>query len=39
MPIKQLKDVYLDCEREAAGALGTEDVMYCSMREFRLGAR
>ncbi|MER9796607.1 hypothetical protein NKJ36_05530 [Mesorhizobium sp. M0142] len=39
MPIKQLKDVYLDCEREAAGALGAEDVMYCSMREFRLGAR
>ncbi len=32
MPIKQLKDVYLDCEREAAaGALGTDDVMYCSM--------
>jgi hypothetical protein len=32
MPIKQLKDVYLDCEREAAAsALGTDDVMYCSM--------
>jgi hypothetical protein len=32
MAIEQLKDVYLDCEREAlAGALGTDDAMYCSM--------
>jgi hypothetical protein len=39
MPIKQLKTSIWIASGEAAGALGTEDVMYCSMREFRLGAR
>ncbi|TIM79229.1 MAG: hypothetical protein E5Y58_01595 [Mesorhizobium sp.] len=32
MPIRLLKDLYLDCEREAAaGALGTDDIMQCSI--------
>ncbi|RWO77842.1 hypothetical protein [Mesorhizobium sp.] len=42
MPIRLLKDLYLDCEREAAaGALGTDDIMQCSIayEELKLPVR